>query len=45
MKGYEKDFELIGEIIYNVLSNKDDKKVLKEEKKRVLELTKNYPIK
>jgi len=41
----EKDFELIGEIIYNVLSNKDDKKVLKEEKKRVLELTKKYPIK
>ena len=41
----QEDFELIGDIIYNVLSNKDNKKILKEEKKRVLDLTKKYPIK
>lgn len=41
----ENDFKLIGEIIYNVLSNPKDKNILKEEKKRVLELTKKYPIK
>jgi len=41
----EEDFSLIGEIIYNVLSNKDNKKVLKEEMKKVLEITKKYPIK
>ena len=40
----EKDFQLIADIIFNVLKNKDNKKVLKEEKKRVLELTKKYPI-
>ena len=41
----EKDFELIGEIIYNLLKNPKDAKVLKAETKRVLELTKKYPIK
>ena len=41
----EKDFELIGEIIYNLLKNPKDEKVLKAETKRVLELTKKYPIK
>ena len=41
----EKDFELIADIICNVLSNPNDKKVLKEETKRVLELTKKYPLK
>ena len=41
----EKEFEEIAEIIYNVLSNKNDKKLLKEESKKVLELTKKYPIK
>lgn len=41
----EKDFELIADIIYNVLSNPKDKNILKEEKQRVLELTKKFPIK
>lgn len=41
----EKEFEEIGEIIYRVLSNKDNKNILKEESKKVLELTKKYPIK
>ena len=41
----EKDFELIGEIIYHLLKNPKDAKVLKAETKRVLELTKKYPIK
>lgn len=41
----EEDFKLIADIIYNVLKNPKDKKVLREEKKRVLELTKNYPVK
>ena len=40
----EKDFEEIGEIIYLVLTNKKDKKVLNEAKRRVLNLTKKYPI-
>ena len=41
----EDDFKEIGEIIYKVLSNSTDKKVLSEAKKQVLELTKKYPIK
>ena len=41
----EDDFRLIADIIYNVLKNPEDKKVLKEETKRVLELTKKYPLK
>ena len=41
----EKDFELIGEIIYNLLKNPKDEQILKAETKRVLELTKKYPIK
>ena len=40
----EKDFEDIANIIYNVLSNPNDKNVLKEEKKKVLEITKKYPL-
>ena len=40
----EKDFELIGEIIYTVLTNRDNSKILKEQAKKVLELTKKYPI-
>ena len=40
----EKDFEKIANIIYKVLSNPNDKKVLKEEKQKVLELTKKYPL-
>ena len=40
----EKDFEEIAEIIYNILSNPKDKKILKDETKRVLELTKKYPL-
>ena len=40
----EKDFELIGEIIYNILKNPKDEQILKAETKRVLELTKKYPI-
>ena len=40
----EDDFRLIAEIIYNVLKNPTNKQLLKEETKRVLELTKKYPI-
>ena len=41
----EKDFREIAEIIWHVLKNPHDKKILKEQSKRVLELTKKYPIK
>ncbi len=41
----EKDFEEIAEIIYKVLRNKDNKEILKEESKHVLEITKKYPLK
>ena len=40
----EKDFELIANIIIKILRNPDDKKILKEESKKVLELTKKYPL-
>ena len=40
----EKEFKEIAEIIYLALTNKDDKKVLNELKKRVLDLTKKFPI-
>ena len=40
----EKDFEEIAEIICHVLKNKDDKKILNEEKKHVLEITKKFPL-
>ena len=40
----EKDFREIANIIYNVLKNPTDIKTLKEEKKKVLELTSKYPI-
>ena len=40
----ENEFKEIAEIIYLALINKDDKKVLNSLKKRVLELTKKYPI-
>lgn len=40
----EKEFKLIGEIIYKSLSNIDDENIQKECKKSVLELTKEFPI-
>lgn len=40
----EEEFKLIGEIIYKSLSNVDDKDIQKECKKKVLELTKEFPI-
>lgn len=40
----EKDFEEIAGIIINVLRNKDNKEILKQEKKHVLEITKKYPL-
>ena len=40
----EKEFELVAEIIYNVLSNPRNNTILKEESKKVLELTKKYPL-
>ena len=40
----EKEFKLIGEIIYKSLSNIDDKNIQKQCKKSVLELTKEFPI-
>ena len=40
----EKDFEEITNIIINVLRNKDNKEILKQEKKHVLEITKKYPL-
>ena len=40
----EKDFEEIANIIINVLRNKDNNEILKQEKKHVLEITKKYPL-
>ncbi len=40
----EKDFQEIALIIYNVLKNPTDKKVLEEESKHVLAITKKYPL-
>ena len=40
----EEEFKLIGEVIYKSLSNVDDKDIQKECKKKVLELTKKFPI-
>lgn len=40
----EKDFEEIANIIINVLRNKDDKSILKQECKHVLEITKKFPL-
>ena len=40
----EKDFVKIADIMYTVLTNKDNDKVLKEESKKVLKLTKKHPI-
>ncbi len=40
----EKDFEEIANIIINVLKNKDNKKIIKQEKKHVLEITKKFPL-
>lgn len=40
----EKEFKLIGEIIYKSLNNIDDENIQKECKKSVLELTKEFPI-
>ena len=40
----EEEFKIVAEIIYNVLKNPNDEKLLKEEEKRVLELTHKYPL-
>ena len=40
----EKDFEEIANIIINVLKNKDNKEIIKQEKKHVLEITKKFPL-
>lgn len=40
----EKEFMEIGEIIYTVLTNKDNKEVLEKVSKQVLALTKQFPI-
>lgn len=40
----EKDFEEITNIIINVLKNKDNKEIIKQEKKHVLEITKKFPL-
>lgn len=40
----EKEFELIADIITDTLKNKDDKEILKQNKIKVLELTKKFPI-
>lgn len=40
----EHDFEEIANIIINVLRNKDDKKILREECKHVLLITKRFPL-
>ena len=41
----EKEFESIANIIYDALKNPNDKEIIKECKKRVLEITKKFPIK
>ena len=40
----EEDFVEIGKIISEALKNSDDKKVLDKLKKRVLKITKKYPL-
>ena len=40
----EEEFRKVAEIIYNVLSNPNDNELLKQEEKRVLELTSKYPL-
>ena len=40
----EKDFIKIADIIYTVLTNKDNEKVLRKESKKVLRLTRKHPI-
>ncbi|MGN1312521.1 MAG: serine hydroxymethyltransferase [Bacilli bacterium] len=40
----EEDFELIGDIIYNVLTNYNDNRIINREKKRVLGLTNKYKM-
>ena len=39
-----KDFELIGDIIYEMLSHYEDEEVINKSSKRVLKLTKKHPI-
>ena len=41
----EKEFESIANIIYDALKNPNDKDIIKECKKRVLDITKKFPIK
>ena len=40
----EEDFELIGDIIYSVLTNYNDNRIINREKKRVLGLTNKYKM-
>ena len=40
----EKEFREVADIIYTILSNPTSKEILKEQTKKVLELTKNYPL-
>lgn len=40
----EKEFKLIGEIIYKSLSNVDDQNILSECREKVLDITKKFPI-
>ena len=40
----EEDFELIGDIIYNVLTNYNDNRIINRERKRVLGLTNKYKM-
>lgn len=40
----EEDFIMIGEIIYNVLSNYNDKETINKEKEKVLSITKRFPF-
>ena len=40
----EKEFKLIGEIIYKSLSNVDDQNIQSECREKVLDITKKFPI-
>ena len=40
----EEDFELIGDIIYSVITNYNDNRIINREKKRVLGLTNKYKM-
>ena len=40
----EEDFKETGDIIYNILTNKDNNDIIEQESKKVLRLTRKYPI-